>query len=251
MGAHGRHALLSRLRPVRRGLSSTTGIWRRGLPAELGYWSDYLSTRGGQFPDGYRERLDPEAPVTDPVILEAIEHTPSDPVRILDVGAGPLTILGKRHPARRLEIMATDPLADDYDRLLRESGVAPPVRSVQCRGEDITTVFGRHSFDIAHARNSIDHSANPMRIIENMVGAVRPGGTIVLRHYRSEGEKTGYATLHQWNVDVQGGRLVIRGRRRRWDVARQLDGRATVGVRTEPGAHHADWVVAVIRPLPI
>ncbi|MGH8961148.1 MAG: class I SAM-dependent methyltransferase [Jatrophihabitantaceae bacterium] len=242
--------VLRRLRPIRRSLSSPSSIWKRGLPAELEYWTDYLSTGGGQSPNGYQERLDPHAPVTDPVILEAIERTLGDPVRILDVGAGPLTILGKRHPTRRLEIVATDPLANQYDLIFGQFGIAPPVRTRQCRGEDITSVFGQRAFDIAHARNCIDHSARPMDVIDSMVAAVRPGGTIVLRHYRSEGQRTGYATLHQWNFDVQNGRLVIWGRRRRYDVARRLEGRATVRARLEPGGNHADWVEAVIRPLP-
>jgi SAM-dependent methyltransferase len=244
-------SLRRRLRPIRRGLSSTTSIWRRGLPSELNYWAEYLGTHGGRFPDGYRDRLDPQAPLTDPVILEAVERTDGDPVRILDVGAGPLTILGKRHPGRRLEIVATDPLADEYDRLFTQFGVTPPVRSRQCRGEDIVDKFGRHAFDIAHARNCIDHSADPMAIIESMVTAVRPGGTIVLRHYRSEGERTGYVHIHQWNFDEERGRLVIWGRRRRYDVARRLNGRADVHVQIQPGEHHADWVEAVIRPLPV
>ena len=243
-----RDPLLRRLRPIRRSLSPTTSIWRRGLPAELHYWAEYLRTGGGQFPEGYTARLDPDAPLTDPVLLEAIERTQGDPVRILDVGAGPLTILGKRHPRRRLEIVATDPLAEEYDRLLKEFGITPPVRSRPCRGEDVARTFGRHVFDIAHARNSIDHSADPMQVLESMVAAVRPGGTIVLRHYRREGQNTGYAHIHQWNFDLQDERLVIWGRRRRYDLARRLDGRASVRARVQRGEHHADWIEVVIRP---
>lgn len=250
MGGDRRQWLLRRLRPVRGRLSSTSSIWRRGLPAELEYWTEYLRTHGGEFPDGYRKRLDPETPVTDPVLLEAIERAPDDPVRILDVGAGPLTILEKQHPVRRLEIVATDPLADEYDRVFKQFGITAPVRSRQCRGEDVRRVFGSQVFDIAHARNCIDHSARPMEIIESMVAAVRPGGTLVLRHYRREGQETGYVHLHQWNFDVQRGRLVIWGRRRRFDVAQRLQGRATVEARIQPGEHHADWVEALIRPLP-
>ena len=248
MAGERRQWLRRRLHRVRRSVSSTSSIWRRGLPAELEYWTDYLSSHGGEFPDGYRKRLDPETQVTDPVLIEAIERAPGDPVRILDVGAGPLTILEKRHPGHRLEIVATDPLADAYDGVFEQFGITPPVRTQRCRGEDVMRMFGAQTFDIAHARNCIDHGADPMEIIESMVGVVRPGGTIVLRHYRREGQETGYAHLHQWNFDVQRGRLIIWGRRRRFDVARRLHGRASVDVRIEPGEHHADWVEAVIRP---
>ena len=39
-------------------------------------------------------------------------------VRVLDVGAGPLTALGKVWPGRTLELTAVDPLADEYNAIL-------------------------------------------------------------------------------------------------------------------------------------
>jgi SAM-dependent methyltransferase len=243
------HPLRRRLRPIRRLASSTESIWRRGLPLEVEFWTKYLQTRGGEFPEEFRERLDPGAVMADPLILEAIAATNADPVRILDVGAGPLTALGKRdphEPARNLEIVAIDPLANAYDRLLHECGITPPVRTRQCRGEDIVGVFGRQVFDIGYARNSLDHSIDPMVVIENLVEAVKPGGTIVLRHYRREGETMRYEQLHQWNFDVEDGRLVVWGKRRRYDISGRLAGRATVIARIQPGAYHADLVEASI-----
>jgi SAM-dependent methyltransferase len=243
------HPLRRRLRPIRRLASSTESIWRRGLPLEVEFWAQYLQTQGGEFPDEFRERLDPEAVMADPLILKAIAGMDVDPVRILDVGAGPLTALGRRDPhdpTRKLEIVAIDPLADAYDRLLKESGISAPVRTLKCRGEDIVEAFGRQVFDIGYARNSLDHSIDPMAVIENLVQAVKPGGTIVLRHYRREGEAMRYEQLHQWNFDVEDGRLLLSGRRRSYDVSERLSGCASVSARIQPGAYHADLVEASI-----
>ena len=80
-------------------MSSTGSVWRRGLPLEVEFWESYIATGGGDFPEEFRARLDPSEPIGDPLILEAVKHVPAGAVRILDVGAGPLTALGKRDPA--------------------------------------------------------------------------------------------------------------------------------------------------------
>jgi len=232
-------------------VSSTSSSWRRGLPSEVEFWEEYIRTGGGEFHDEYRERLDPTSAITDPLIIDALARSSSELVRILDVGAGPLTAIGKRDPSdpqRKIEIVAIDPLAAEYRRILESFGVAGPVMTEPCRGEDIATRFGRDTFDIAYARNAIDHSIDPMSIIENMVEVVRPAGMIVLRHYRREAEQMRYEQLHQWNFDVDHGRLLLWGKRDRFDVTERLGSKAAVAARPHPGSHHADWVEAAISP---
>lgn len=236
------------LRRIRRLTSSSATIWQRGLSSEVGFWEQYFRTEGREYPEGYRQRRDPNAPISDPLLLQAIDRTSSNPVRILDVGAGPLTAVGRhdpRDPRRQIQIVATDPLAHEYDRLLEQFEITPPVRTAQCRGEELVSAFGAGAFDIAHARNSIDHSANPLVVIENMAAAVGPGGSLVLHHYRREGEKAQYANLHQWNFDVEQGRLMIWGRRQTYDVATELGRGAAVTAWTQLIGGQ-EWVHALI-----
>ena len=117
-------------------------------------------------------------------------------------GAGPLTALGFRYPGKTLTIVPVDPLADEYDRLLRDAGLDPPIRTIRVAGEALLEHFGSRRFDIAYASNALDHSADPFTIISNMVAVVRPGGIVLLRHKRNEGESARYGGLHQWNFDV-------------------------------------------------
>jgi SAM-dependent methyltransferase len=128
---------------------------------------------------------------------------------IVDVGAGPATSLGYRYPGKTLTIVPVDPLADEYERLLHEAGLDPPIRTIRVAGEDLLEHFGPRTFDIAYAVNSLDHSADPFRIISNMVGVVRPGGVVLLRHKRNEGESARYDGLHQWNFDVVDDSLLV------------------------------------------
>ncbi len=59
-------------------------------------------------------RLDPNSVVTDDLVGRHLRWLASTEVSILDVGAGPLTIINKTFPGKTLTITATDPLADEY-----------------------------------------------------------------------------------------------------------------------------------------
>jgi hypothetical protein len=59
-----------------------------------------------------------------------------------------------------------------------------------------------------------------------MVAVVRPGGTVLLRHKRNEGEQARYGGLHQWNFDVVDGSLVVWNSAVEVDVGAALEGRA-------------------------
>ncbi|HEX6702245.1 MAG TPA: methyltransferase domain-containing protein [Gaiellaceae bacterium] len=237
-------------RPLRAvGLRTPVGrklLWReKGVDHELDFWRRWFETRGLHWPDDYRKRLDPEAVLEEPLIADRLPEL-GDVVSILDVGAGPLTVLGKRYPGTSLRITPVDPLARDYDRLLAEFGVAPPVRTELCPGEELLTRFTAESFDIAYARNSLDHSYDPVAILRNMVTLVRPGGFVLLRHVRSEGEHQSYSGFHQWNFDAEDGHLVLWNRVRKHDVTEALGAVADVAVSREE-TDEDDWVVAVMK----
>ena len=147
------------------------------------------------WPEEYAERLNPRDDAH-----RAADRRPGWPVylgqtvSILYVGAGPMTTLGKKYPGQDApSVTAVDPLADEYGtRLLDQAGVVPPVRTLAGRGEELLERFAPESFDVAYARNSLDHSDDPARVIANMVRLVRPGGCVALRHYRTEGETEQY-----------------------------------------------------------
>jgi SAM-dependent methyltransferase len=183
--------------------------WNEGLPDEICFWEKYISTGGLDWPDEFRFRTDPESLLQETMMIERLETIPDETVRILDVGAGPLTVLGKRHPAKRLEITAVDPLADHYNELLTRAHIVPPVRTLPCEGERLLERFQPGTFDFAYARNALDHSYDPLRIILNMVAVVKQRRFVCLRHYENEGRHAEYVGLHQWNFDARHGEFVI------------------------------------------
>jgi SAM-dependent methyltransferase len=217
-----------------RGLS-VRDRWARAIPYESTFWDDWLATHAFGDEEQYLARIDPNAPISDRILVDRLEAIPSRTVRILDVGAGPLTTIGKTYPGKTLAITAIDPLAEDYDALLVRAGVTPPVRTESAHGELLLESFEHSSFDIAHAANALDHCYDPMLVIRNMLEVVKPGRYVVLLHHRNEAEAKDYLGLHQWNFDVRARRLVLWNRERAHDVGGELGDAAEVAAAIEGG----------------
>jgi SAM-dependent methyltransferase len=231
------------------GLRTPSGrklLWRgKGVSHEIDFWTRWFTTKGLYWPDEYRSRLDPDSQLDESLIVERLPEL-GDEVSILDVGAGPLTILGKRYPGKTLRITPVDPLAREYDTLLAEFGIEAPIRTDFCPGEQLLKKFPPGHFDIAYARNSIDHSYDPAAIVRNMVTLVQPGGYVLLRHVRREGEHQKYSGFHQWNLDVEDGHFVLWNRVGKHDLTTDLAHLASVDAYRDDSGDE-DWIVAVIR----
>ncbi len=207
-------------------------VWRARRSSEIDFWAAWLAGAPGteEWADDRALRLVPETEIRDPFLRAELDRIPAEEISILDVGAGPITKLGFRFPGKKLTIVPVDPLADEYDRLLRDAGLDPPIRTIRVTGEALLEYFGPGRFDIACATNSLDHSADPFRIISNMVDVVRTGGLVLLEHKQNEGDSAHYGGLHQWNFDVDRDNLVL------WNNAVDLNVSAALAGRAETTA---------------
>jgi SAM-dependent methyltransferase len=194
---------------------STSGIdgandrWAEGLDEEIKFWFRWLRDRGAPWTDDYIWRTDPDAPLQPRVRAYLPDSPPDAHLRVLDVGSGPLTILGKRWGDRTLDITAVDPLANRYVELFDRLGLKPLSLPVQGEAEHLADVFDESTFDLAYARNCLDHGHDPRRAIQQMLEVVKPGRYVLLDHATDEGEYMKYAGPHQWNFRVEDGRFVI------------------------------------------
>jgi SAM-dependent methyltransferase len=218
--------------------------WAKHLGSEAGYWERLIGT-----PERFRAEfgwcLEPELEVRQDEIRRAIEAVPRDRLRVLDVGAGPVTVVGRRYGGKVIEVTAIDPLADAYNEALRRSGIEVPVVTQKLAIEDLPERFEPGSFDIAYCHNAIDHMPDPMLALDVMLALVRADGYVVIRCLPREGERNSYFGIHQWNVDLDGGfELVIWDRSARHVVADELAGRAEVVSACRMGR----WVTATLRP---
>ena len=218
----------------------------RHLRGEVGFWRRWLAADGLLWPDDYRMRFDPDAPVQEH-LARVIDRLAQSRVEILDVGAGPVTVVGKTHPSKQISITATDVLAREYNALLDKFAVTAPVRTTYAESERLRECLGGRQFDIVHAQNSLDHCADAIAALEEMLAVARPGGFVVLLHEENEGRNELYHALHKWDFACDGGRFVIAGpgaNGPRRDITKMLDGRAEVECSIYLGE-----VLVVIRKL--
>jgi len=186
-----------------------TAKWAEGLPHELMYWRKLLSGRkGAEGATLLRDRLNPANPLH-PDVEAALGFPAGTTIRALDIGAGPLSSLGYRSERYDVVLTPIDALADDYTVLLREHGMTPPVPTRKMAAEQIAVVFRPASFELVHARNSLDHCADPLRVLLAARDLLVPGGLLYIRTYFNEGERRQYQGLHGWNFEVIDDRLCL------------------------------------------
>lgn len=220
---------------------SVETAWTAALPEETAFWEGYIASHGEAWGGDFAERMDPAFPLQ-PYLAELISLPKGATVRILDVGAGPLTYVGKVSPDWAIDLVAVDPLADAYDQLLLTHAVEPPVRTQRGAAESLTSLFAEDTFDIVTARNALDHSVNPIKAILEMIAVCKPGGVVTLHHAINEAERQGHFGLHQWNFYATEGNFFIAGPGQHVNMTRRLADCATVRNETFGDA----WISTVI-----
>jgi SAM-dependent methyltransferase len=187
-------------------------LWYNRLASERTYQREY-HLADPEAMEWHVLAQDPRRKVDDPLLIEHLKSYALSDVKIIDVGSGAITTFGYTYPGKSIEVTAVDPLADYYARLLARQGVHVPFPTIKGDGETLLDRFAPCSFDFAYARNSLDHSYDPLTIVRNMIALVKPGGYVLLKHYRNEGGSH-YEGLHQWNFDCRDGKFVIWNARR-------------------------------------
>lgn len=201
--------------------------WQDGIAFEVEFWDRWFRTQGAEWPEDFKKRLDPALPVS-AAYVALLDQIPSNPVRVLDVGAGPLTIFGRTHPRKQIVLVPTDALAREYDTLLEKYKVVPPVRTIFAEAESLTSHFPAESFDLVHAQNSIDHCRSPYDAVRQMLTAAKVGGWVRLNHAENEAENEKYTGFHQWNFTVRDGDFIIWSKDQSINVSRELSGAADI-----------------------
>ncbi|MBI5325174.1 MAG: methyltransferase domain-containing protein [Ignavibacteriae bacterium] len=155
--------------------------------------------------------------------------------KILDVGAGPVTMLGKKWNGKTIDITAIDPLAEKYNEILSKYNIIPPVRTQPGFAEKLTEQFEENYFDIVHAINSLDHSFNPVTAIEQMLKVVKKNSYVVLYHSTNEGKRHNYSGLHQWNFYEKEGEFHISNSKMNINIKNKFESSAEVNSKIMEG----------------
>lgn len=195
---------------------SLKNAWKQGLKNEPAFWEDLLLQYNGRIPrtypqswyDDISERFDPDLPLQEWVQC-LLPDSANKTLRMLDVGSGPLTVFGKKVLGANLEIIATDPLADEYAQVLRKLSIEPLVKCMRCYAEEIHMKYPADSYDLVVSHNALDHCYDPIAAINSALAVTKPGCWVSLWHEDNEGVRQSYEGLHQWNFTSEDGQFVI------------------------------------------
>ena len=169
----------------------------------------------------------------------------SSRLRILDVGAGPLSTLGTDCVGQPIELFPVDLLAPQYDATLMKLHLQPRVRTLYAPMEALASHFARSFFDLVHCTNALDHAQDPVRAVEQMVSIVKPRHAVKVISWINESQMENGYGMHQWDMfaDAQGHFMIAaRGGQRVTDVTRAMSGTARVEVKLKAKVWHSHTI---------
>lgn len=227
---------------------------------EIVYWSRVFAKWRAEGDKYLDSKLNPETHVDARIAGVFQKHFPDLPrVGVLDVGCGPLSVVGKRWGDKRVDVLGVDPLADVYKHILKKEGVQPPHLLLKGMGENADKVVAGRKFDYVHSRNALDHAEDAPLAVKSMAACVRKGGVFDLEIFVEEAIRAGYSGLHRWNFTPLADQVAIWNRHRITlldDVIPDMPYRFTVADAGPPGVQvmfitmwNVDW--DAIAPLPI
>lgn len=168
------------------------------------YFKNFLK----QKKDKYLNRLNPNKKIED-ALVELLTNISGNKIKILDIGAGPLTKVGYKLNNILVELYPIDPLAKTYNRILNKKNIHPPVKTIFGNVEKLSKQYSENEFDLIYANNSIDHTADPMKAINEIHYVLKPDHYFYFSHFINEGEKNNYYGLHQWNFYYKNHNLFL------------------------------------------
>lgn len=211
-------------------MNATLEQWEEQLPEEVGYWRRWLEGNT-EYAEDRAYRLSSHRPF--PWWAKPLIRGNPDHVRILDVGAGPLTALGDVWDGKQVSIMPIDPWAEAYSQLMDEYSVTPPIRTILGSGLELAEMFGESSFDFVYASDSLDKTEDPVICYQQIMAVLKPGASAVTYHEANKGERHHYESVYMWNFSIKENRLLAWNHQGQWDVLEYLTGVGHSRVETD------------------
>lgn len=195
--------------------------WADNIREEADFWRSWFEE------DKYAElrniRLTSLKSAFPPAFVRSLGVNPGDPVRVLDVGSGPISTLPSNAPENPVELVCVDALADVYNVLLDQYGYQDLPRPLKIKGEELSSVLTERRFHYVHIANALDHCEDPEKTLVEMYRVCRPGGLIAVVSVENEGEREQYQGLHQWNLEADDENLWLWRPSLRQDLRAALD----------------------------
>lgn len=171
------------------------GNWRLGT--EMAFWDVELNKIR---PEGWIEPMFKDVYPA----LETLKRTFDEHPIILELGPGPRSRLTEGYDKKLYDLVAVDPLADEYRRNLKGREFL-----LQGKGEEVNKIFPEETFHMTYASNVLDHVEDPVQCFINMYRLTKIGGIIMVQGNEREGTRMNWAGLHQHDLSIYNRSLCL------------------------------------------
>lgn len=96
--------------------------------------------------------------------------------------------------------------------------------------EFLGNTFGRNYADYIIVDNALDHCIDPWRSLVECLYVLKTDGRMYMNHRRAEAVYEGWSGLHRWNIDCDGGDLIIWNKENAVNVTERLKEIADISV---------------------
>lgn len=129
-------------------------------------------------------------------------------VRIADIGSGPYSVIGSFLGGVKVWIQHSD--TQNFSNFWWKHNIAPSIEVEYQDMEHLTYV--NDSFDIVTCINALDHTADALAAVKEMIRVCKPGGYVYIDCCLDQLD-TGHK--HYWNVKEDG---IVENRKTRFDL---------------------------------
>jgi SAM-dependent methyltransferase len=143
----------------------------------------------------------------------AFEQLPKSlprPLKVLDIGCGPVSMLRRGAIQGEISITGLDPLIEMYTLVLARHGLdaMPKMRcdqEVNGLAEDMDRLLHNQKFDLIYTQNALDHTQQPGRVVENVSRLLAPNGLFTVQVATREGTRQNWDQLHKTDIYLKDG----------------------------------------------
>lgn len=127
----------------------------------------------------------------------------------LEIGSGPNSNLSYWVDNKLLKVIAIDPLADVYKKIMKKLNYKYPITPIKIKAEDLMKYFKKETFHIIFAQNSLDHAENPLLCFKNAYNLLKKGGFLFVCSNIKEGSRKLWLGMHKFDIYVENNELFL------------------------------------------
>jgi 2-polyprenyl-3-methyl-5-hydroxy-6-metoxy-1,4-benzoquinol methylase len=178
--------------------------------SEIGYWDREMSLQG-DYPEDMKDRITPERMINiyPKCLLPLQKKITGRLPKVLDCGCGAVSMLNYGEENKTIQLTCSDPLAEEYQKLLKKYNYNIKYPMFTISGEKLTEALPENHFDISWIHNALDHSQSPAEVIKEMIKVTSYGGYIIICTWENEGTWEGFHGLHKHNLFFKDSGLFL------------------------------------------